>query len=330
MSITRAELRDAARKAFGDGGPAANAKKSWGLMSEMGWLAMAVPEQLGGLGLGREAAGVIHVELGRALVPGPAIAQMMVITALCAAQAVPERDVLLARAIGGEMFTTSLAPSPYAGSVLATPDADQASHILVMGEDIITLVPLNAPGVSVTPRPTWDQSRRLFDIAFTGAQDGLVLAKGNSAKALRAQLMTQLLFAIAADSVGGAAAILEQTIDYLKVRRQFDRPLAMFQALKHRCADLQTRLVAADALLWTFAAEAGDDVVGAGALKAHAAQLYADVTEEAIQLHGGIGLTEEHHCHLFLKRAMLNLSLGGSGDTWEETAGRWALTACAA
>ncbi|HEX7874124.1 MAG TPA: acyl-CoA dehydrogenase family protein, partial [Sphingobium sp.] len=102
--------------------------------------------------------------------------------------------------------------------------------------------------------------------------------------------------------------------------------LAMFQALKHRCADLKTIISAAEALLWTHAADGHTapltQPVKAGALKAHAARVYHIVAEEAVQLHGGIGLTEEHQCHLFLKRATLNESLGGSADQWNEAAGR--------
>lgn len=314
MSISRTELQDAARKAFGEHGLAPDADKCWGLMADMGWLGMTVPEQFGGLGLGREAAGVIHMELGRALVPGPAIAQMLAITALTNADAAPNRDDLLDRAMAGEIFAASLNLS-----LSAVPDADKASHVLVLDKDSIALVAL--ADAKITPRPTWDKSQRLFDIALSDNAPRIVLAEGTAARQLEARLRVQLSFALAADSLGGATAVLEQTIEYLRMRRQFDRPLAMFQALKHRCADLKTRIVAAEALLWAFAANAEDDVVAAGALKAHATQLYADVAEEAIQLHGGIGLTEEHHCHLFFKRALLNLNLGGSTDELEEAMG---------
>jgi alkylation response protein AidB-like acyl-CoA dehydrogenase len=119
--------------------------------------------------------------------------------------------------------------------------------------------------------------------------------------------------------------MLDLTVEYLKMRRQFDRPLAMFQSLKHRCADLRIQIGAAEALLWSRAKDEGASVTDFGALKAHAAEVYRWVVEEAIQLHGGIGLTEEHQCHLFMKRAMLNLQLCGSTDHWREAAGRKAL-----
>jgi len=114
---------------------------------------------------------------------------------------------------------------------------------------------------------------------------------------------------------------IEPVVIWDETRRRFDRPLAMFQALKHRVADLKTRLSAAEALFWSRAGGA-PSLMEPGALKALASTVYRDVAEEAIQLHGGIGLTMGHPCHLFLKRALLNCALGGDADRWEERAGR--------
>jgi len=326
MSMTRAELQDSARKAFGEGGLAADSDSSWNLIAEMGWLMMAVPEEQGGLGLGREATGVIHTELGRALVPGPAIAQMLVIEALSAADGLAERDDLLARAMGGEVMTASLAAT---GStrLRCVPDADRASHILVVAPARVTLVPM--ANAEVTPRDTWDKTRRLFDIRLPENPNGLILAEGDASTALAERLEAQRVFALAGDSLGGADAILAITIDYLKLRHQFSRPLALFQALKHRVANMKTWLAASEALFWSRAADASATLTELGALKAHATSVYRMIAEDAVQLHGGIGLTMEHPCHLFLKRAMLNCALGGDADHWEEQAGRQALTASA-
>jgi alkylation response protein AidB-like acyl-CoA dehydrogenase len=312
--MERAELQDAARKAFGDGTLAPDADRSWTTIADMGWLMMAVPEELGGLGLGREAEGVIHTEIGRALVPGPAIAQMLVISALSTADAPPWRDALLNNAMSGELMTTSLS---FNDPLTAIPDADRAGTILVVRPGRVALHPRCS---NVVQRTTWDETRRLFDVILDEAE-GLILAEGNVAAALAERLQTQLLLALAADSLGGAAAILALTVDYLKTRRQFDRPLAMFQALKHRVADLKIRLEGADALFWSRATGA-PTLAEAGALKAFATTTYCAIAEEAIQLHGGIGLTAEHHCHLFLKRALLNAALGDDNDTLHEATGR--------
>lgn len=316
MTMTRAELQDAARQAFGD--RSGDADATWQLIGEMGWLMMTVPEALGGLGLGTEAAAVIHNEFGRALVPGPAIAQMLVIEALCAADGLAERDTLLADAMAGQVMTTSLAGSG-SGGLTCVPDADRASHLLLVEPGRVSLVPLD--GAVLTARETWDKTRRLFDVVLGNAEP-LVITEGDAAATLAERLEAQLLLALAGDSLGGADTILTITIDYLKTRRQFDRPLAMFQALKHRVADMKTWLAAAEALYWARAGAESVPLAEIGALKAHATSVYRTIAEEAVQLHGGIGLTMEYECHLFLKRALLNCALGGDADRHEERAGR--------
>lgn len=315
MSMTREDLQDTARKAFGNGPLMPDASASWAQLAEMGWFMMTVPEARGGLGLGGEAVAAIHTELGRALVPGSAIAQMMVLEALCGANATPERDALLKAAMTGERMTASLElPS---AALTCVPDADLASRVLVLGSDRVALSTMAA----ITHRPTWDESRRLFDVT---PDDGLVLAEGPAAQALTDKVQARLLLALAADSLGGAEATLDMTVDYLKTRRQFDRPLALFQALKHRVADMKIRVAGSQALLWSLASTAISPV-SAGAIKAHCAASYRFVVEEAVQLHGGIGLTVEHPCHRFLKRAFLNSALAGDSDAWEEQVGRQAL-----
>jgi alkylation response protein AidB-like acyl-CoA dehydrogenase len=362
VSVSREELQDAARRAFGEGGTL-DAEASWGLIAEMGWLMMTVPEALGGLGLGGEAAGVIHTELGRSLVPGPTIAQLLTIEALVSAEGLEQRGALLERAMAGEVMTASLAgmaslqtneahlstpplsqaapgspaaqrapASVEAGassagpcSLRCVPDADRGSHVLVIEPHRVALLTVDA--ARVVQRQTWDETRRLFDVECDDRAPQLVLAEGEAARALAMRLDAQLAFALAGDSLGAADAILEMTVEYLKTRRQYDRPLALFQALKHRVADMKTWLTAAEALFWAAASESRPSEVALGALKAHATNVAVRIAEESIQLHGGIGVTMEHPCHLFLKRVMLNAALGGDNDRLEEAAGRAALAA---
>jgi alkylation response protein AidB-like acyl-CoA dehydrogenase len=158
-------------------------------------------------------------------------------------------------------------------------------------------------------------------------EEKLTLARGAAAQALTARVATQRDFALAAEAMGGANALLELTVDYLNTRMQFGRPLALFQALKHRCADLKALTAGAQALLSDSLDRMGvhtdDDGLAAGAelmgkqVKLLASAAYARVAEEALQLHGGIGMTSEHVCHLFLKRAMLNEHLGRAQDHYE-------------
>jgi alkylation response protein AidB-like acyl-CoA dehydrogenase len=334
--IERAELHDAAQKAF----PADKLKPareaSWPLIAEMGWLLLPLPEDAGGLGLGRDASAAIHFELGKVLSTAPLIPALQAVQALGAASGLADQAGWIERTTAGELITTSLLPGGVtlsdgrlSGTLSAVPDADMAGHVLVLAPGLAALVPVDGAGARLNEKPLWDESRRLFDLTLSDVATNLVIAEGAAADELADRLAGELALALAADSLGGANAALDMSVEYLKTRKQFDRPLAMFQALKHRCADLKVLVAGAEALLWSRAVDAEASVTDLGALKALASDVYRMVAEEAIQLHGGIGLTEEHDCHLFMKRAMLNLQLGGSADAWREKAGRQALAAFA-
>ena len=333
--IERSELHDAVQKAFPADALKPDRDQSWKLAAEMGWLMLPLPEEAGGLGLGRDSAAAIHFELGRVLSTAPLIPAMAVVQALGASETLADKESWIERATTGEFITLSLLPgngspiafngrstSPLSGTLAGVPDADMASHVLVCGAEQMVLAPL--AGATVTERPLWDHSRRLFDVTLGShvVDPALVVAEGEAARILADRLQAELLFALAADSLGGANAMLDLTVDYLKTRKQFDRPLAMFQALKHRCADLKIMIGAGEALLWSEAVKPQVSLAQAGGLKAHAAEIYRYVCEEAIQLHGGVGLTDEFYCHLFMKRANLNVQLGGDADRLCEARGR--------
>ena len=317
MTISREELRVSARKGLGSDGLAPPAEPSWQRLVEMGWFALAVPEAMGGLGLGPEALAAVHIELGCALVPGAAIAQMAAIEVLAGLPPFDGQEALVTAAIAGDRIGLSLALHE-PGSLSCVPDADLASHMLIVGPDRIALAGI----ASVTARPTWDLGRRLFDVVPGAATE---LSEGAMAAALYERALSRVLLALAADAIGAAGAILEQTVDYLNTRRQFDRPLALFQALKHRVADMKIAVAAAEALLWSLARD-GTGLGEFGMLKTFATTAFRDVAEDAVQLHGGIGLTAEYPCHLFLKRAFLNAALAGDADHWNAQYGAQALS----
>lgn len=329
------ELRDSATKAFPRDALVPDRDESWKLAAEMGWLMIELPEDQGGLGLGRSAAAAIHFELGRVLSSAPLIPALLGLQAIAASPLLADRDAWIERLCGGEYVPLHLLPSnlerdaagALTGTVAGVFDADMASHVVVGMAGLYALVPVDADGVTLVERTIWDKSRRLFDLQLSGFNPELILAEGPAAAAMHDRISPTAQIALAAESLGGANAALDMTVEYLKMRRQFDRPLAMFQALKHRCADLKIRIEVAEALLWSRADDDRSSIVDLGAMKALANEVYIAVVEEAIQLHGGIGLTHEHQCHLFLKRAMLNAQLCGGTDHWQEAAGRQALAA---
>lgn len=319
MSTMRRELEDSALKAFPHWDVVREREQARAMVAELGWFMAGVPEDMGGLGLSRAELGVIFAQLGRALVPGGLVAQFLAVEALAGAQAFAGRDELLESAMAGEPLTASLAIGRE--GLEAVPDADLASHVLVRGAQEIALVALE--GATIEPTPAWDTSRALFSVQPAEGAARLVLASGAEAAALNARLDELACLALAGDALGGARTVLAISIDYLGTRRQFDRPLAMFQALKHRAADLKAAIDTASALY-----DASSDARGTamGAMKAHCCEVYKQVAEEAVQFHGGIGLTVEYPVHLFLKRAFLNRELGGSAGFWNERAGRALVT----
>jgi alkylation response protein AidB-like acyl-CoA dehydrogenase len=328
--IELSELRDAAQKAF----PADKLKParddSWKLVAEMGWLMIELSEEQGGLGLGRAAAASIHFELGRVLASAPLAPALLGLQAVAASDRLPDKQELIERLCGGEYAPLHMLPAKVSGddmlngTIAGVFDADMASHVVAALPGRYVLIPLDAPGIRLEERRLWDESRRLFDVVLDGfaPTPDMVLADGDAAKAMHDQLSLSAHTAIAADCLGGANAILASTIDYLNTRKQFDRPLAMFQALKHRVADMKIGLAAAEALFWSRVSNPDASGLEMGAMKAFATRAYADIVEEAVQLHGGIGLTSEHHCHLYLKRATLNAVLCGDSDHWEAAMGR--------
>lgn len=330
------ELRESALQVISGLGVAANEQTVWPTIAELGWLMVSAPEDLGGLGFGLAGVCALQLEMGRGLATVPYLPAMLAIEAVCngeieAKEEWVERlstaaDYIAAPLADSELSVTGGSLNGFATAVLS---ADLASHVLVSTPTCVALVPLTATGVNVIARQTWDETRRLFDVQFNHVtlDAKLTLASGAAAQALSQRLSTLRDFGLAADAIGGAAAILAMTVEYLQTRQQFGRPLALFQALKHRCADLKALVEASDALLHDSLGRLGDrfgaadvaaeaEIMGKAA-KRLACSAYATVTEESVQLHGGIGMTEEHPCHLFLKRALLNDQLGLGNDRYE-------------
>lgn len=337
------ELQDSACRVMTDLGCAGDAQEAWQQVVDLGWLAVSIPEDLGGLGLGVGGAGILHMELGRGLSRAPFLTQSMAIEAVVHSSLPDKAEWLDALVAARRRVTCALIEPEFEhdergkevnclrGVSRAVPDADESSHILVHVKHAycVALVALEQANIRIDRRPTWDETRRLHDVAFDGIDldSEIIIARGPHADGLMARLDHVRDCALAADAVGGASALLELTLEHLTTRNQFGRPLGMFQALKHRCADLKLLIEAAEAVLYQCLAD-GETIAGNEpaappdrtpvlAAKYLACDAYARVAEDCLQLHGGIGMTSEHSCHLYLKRALLNEHLGQGRDNYE-------------
>ncbi len=321
-SDEQAALRDAVRAFLAQHGTSARVRATiadaapfdvatWKrLTTELGLAGLAVPESLGGAGASLAEAAVVVSELGRSLLPSPYLSTVVAGAVLAAAG---ETEVLPGIAAGTTLAALAMSDgSASGGRVSGTAqfviDGPSAAVFLVRaGDELLLVRPSDAV---VTAEPALDQTRALATVTFEAAP-GAVLSADRPLGPFAEDLMRALL---AVECVGAAERALELTVEYLKTRTQFGRPIGSFQALKHRCADLAVALAGARAL-----ADAAIDAFGsddfevlAPAAKLMCSQTFMRVAGEMIQLHGGIGFTWEHYAHLFFKRAKSNQLLFGT------------------
>lgn len=332
-TIDTAELRDAASRMLGDmvarrapydPGKDANRAGLFAAMAEQGWLLLTLPAEMDGLGQSFAALAPIYEELGKAIAPvvlAPTSATLELLafgpsdalTELAAAIAGGEARVVVATSIKG----LTISGGKLTGRLNGLLADEDSTHLLVLGDDgQAWLVDLAASGASVATIDSWDRSRILLDVTLDGASAVAALTAPDRAATDRVR--GHLDLALAWDCVGGIARLLDETLDYLRTRRQFDRPIGSFQALKHRAADhkveLEVARAAARGATEAFARGGDGAIAQAGGARLIAEQAYRYMTEDGVQLHGGIGFTWEHDCHLFLKRAILNELLYGRAN----------------
>jgi alkylation response protein AidB-like acyl-CoA dehydrogenase len=208
------------------------------------------------------------------------------------------------------------------GTVGLVADGLAADLLLVPTEDGLYLVDATADGVTRTALVPFDLTRPLAELRLDGVA-GQRLADGSAARSAVVAGLTAGAALLASEQLGMAEWCLETTVEYVKTRYQFGRPVGSFQALKHRLADVwvdltQARAVARYAAV--CAAEADDDLpVAASLAQAFCSPFAVKAAEECIQLHGGIGFTWEHPAHLYLKRAKADAVGFGSADRHRHT-----------
>ncbi|MEU8578011.1 acyl-CoA dehydrogenase family protein [Streptomyces asoensis] len=288
---------------------------AWKALSDgMGLAGLLVPEPLGGQGASHREVAVVLEELGRAVAPVPYLTSAVVATE--ALLAVGDEELLgrlaSGRTIGALAVGLHTAPgaAPKAvhvedgllrGEVSAVADAAVADVLLVPADDG-GLYAVDASAATVTPQVSFDLTRPLATVTLNGAPGRRL---GDAGPAVRRALRAGAGL-LASEQLGLADWALTETVRYLKERKQFNRPVGGFQAVKHRLAQLWLEVVnlravargAADALA------TGEDVdIAVAVAQAYAAGVAVHTAEEALQLHAGIGMTWEHPVHLNLKRA---------------------------
>ncbi|MFE7225840.1 acyl-CoA dehydrogenase family protein [Nocardioides sp. NPDC057577] len=289
-----------------------------GLAGELGLAGLLIPEPHGGAGASAREAAVVLEELGRAVAPVPFLTSAVVATSVLLAGPTEKGVELLGGLAAGERTAALVVPlqtmtaqplEPVETEVRSVAGALEADTLLVpvSTSEGIEIRAVPADRATITPVSSLDMTRRLADVTLDPAAGEVVVAAEHGAEGVRSALLAGAAL-MASEQVGVAQWCLTTTVEYLKVRRQFGRIVGGYQALKHRLADLYTSVEGAGAAARYAAGalalgDAEETAIATHVAAAFCGDLAVTAAEEAVQLHGGIGMTWEHPAHLYLKRA---------------------------
>ncbi|BBZ64172.1 acyl-CoA dehydrogenase family protein [Mycolicibacterium monacense] len=277
-------------------GDTAHGRKVWATLADLGVTALMVAEEYDGIDATPVDLVVAAERLGRWCVPGPVVESVAVAPVLLRGD---ERSAALA---AGELVVTVALP-PHVPRAL---DADSAGLVLLAQDGSVS------EATAATQHESVDPARKLFEVTASGA-----VREADVDRAFEFGVL-----ATAAQLVGAAQAMLDQSVDYAKQRHQFGRAIGSYQAIKHKLADVHIAVELARPLVYGAALSLGDgspdtarDVSAAKVAASDAAMLAA---RSALQTHGAIGFTHEHDLSLWLLRVQALRSAWGS-PTWHRT-----------
>jgi acyl-CoA dehydrogenase len=301
----------------------------WRELAAMGFLGANIPEECGGLGMSELDLGVISQELGRVNAAVPFLSSIVLAAdALRLAGSAAQKAEWLPKLASGEVvgcFAATEGPGPLLGrgAVLEggklsgtkhpVADAGVAQIAVVQVGDGLALVRLDQPGVTRTRLGSFDQLRPHYRLDFDRAEAEPLPGKG-----VIPELLDRAAVQAAFEAVGASEACLAMGRDYVMERQMFGRPLASFQAIKHKLADVTTatEIAKSNAYFAGWAAgESADDLPGAAAAaRLTAIKAFEMAARENLQVHGGIGYTFEANCHFYYRRErLLAVNLGSRG-----------------
>jgi len=315
-----------------DNNPDGFSRALWAEMTEMGWSAILVPEQHGGLEYGFTGLGVVLEECGRSLTPSPLLSSALsAVTALNLAGSEKQNSEMLSSIASGDSLialacdeTARHAPESVnckadatengfvlSGRKTAVLDGNTADTFIVTADSgngvSLFLVPANANGVTVESYPVLD-THKGCNVSFdqvTLTHDSL-LGELNGGGALLERVLDAARIGASAEMLGIAQEAFERTMTYLKDRKQFGVQIGVFQALQHRAAQLWGEIEMCKSLVLKALQsldEDNQDIAELASLtKAKVGETARTATLEAIQMHGGIGMTDEFDIGFFLKR----------------------------
>jgi alkylation response protein AidB-like acyl-CoA dehydrogenase len=310
----------------------------WQQMVELGWTMLAVPESAGGMGMSAAAVAGLCEEAGRAAFPSPLLATInstFVLAACDSANATAALETLVEGASASPAFINaagaweneatdvSVSDGTLTGTACFVQDAQKVGYFLVKAEAAngpgLYWIAADAEGVSIQPDAIIDLTRDQARVVFSGAA---AIEVTDNACGVLEKSMPAIWTMVAADMVGAAEWQLQTTTEYAKTRKQFERELGFFQAVKHPLVNVMVDIDNSKSLVYNAACAIDSEPENAARCahmaKASASDVAAFASSRSVQFHGGIGFTWECFIHLYFKRQMHNQVLWGDGN-WHRT-----------
>ena len=314
-------------------------KKLWKKIVDLGWAALAVPEEVGGIGMSTVAVASLVEEAGRASFPSPLIATINSTYVLIAcktegaktALAEIEEGKTITLAVTNKLGSWDSADTDVAasgsdkiildGTSWYVQDAGKVDHFLVKAASDagvgLYVVPVDAPGVTIIPDSIIDLTRDQAHVEFKSVEVDapFVAAEAGKGDAAMDAALPAIHTMVAADMCGAGEWQLQTTAEYARTREQYDRIIGFFQAVKHPIVDMMIMIDHARSLVYNAACaidhEPEQSAMFAHMAKASASDMAEFASGRSVQYHGGMGFTWESFVHLYFKRQMHNQVLYG-------------------
>ena len=319
--------------------PTAYDSELWAKLAGQGFTGIIFPEEYGGMGLGKVELILLMEEAGFALLPGPFFSTVVLAGAVIDAVAATEhKKKYLSPIASGEARSTlamlessaswnradlklAAAGGKLTGTKLFVTDAAVADFIVVAASNGVFVVDAKAPGLRISPMKGIDLTRKIYSVDFSstpaerlGTTDSLDGAFALAAAALSAEM------------VGGMQRTLDITVAYAKTRKQFGKPIGIYQAVQHQCADMyletESSRSATYYAAWTLEENAPDAAVAVSIAKMYSSDAARTVGNRGIQVHGGMGFTWENDLHLYYRRAKASETMLGDASFHRERIAR--------
>jgi alkylation response protein AidB-like acyl-CoA dehydrogenase len=324
-------LKNSARKFFAGECPSAEMRRLmetdtaydatlWAKLTDQGYTGIIFPEAYGGVGLGKVELMLLMEEAGRALLSGPFFSTVVLAGSVLDAVGTPaHKEKYLAPICRGEARSTvaileaSASWNPrdiqlnagngkLTGAKLFVPDAAVADFLIVVARNGVFVVDSKARGLKISPMAGMDLTRKLYVVEFTNTPAEELGTGANLPRAF--DIATA---ALAAELVGGMQRTLDVTVEYAKTRKQFGKPIGIFQAVQHQCADMYLETESSRSAVyyagWALEENLPDAPTAVSIAKMYCSDAARTVGNRGIQIHGGMGFTWENDLHLYYRRA---------------------------